>query len=663
MWNLRLTLVVFFALFFGTTLAPVQCLGQGNPQEQGTPRAIKLRVLALNYDPFFRGVRLHEVLKFNDPRKLAEGYIGDMRSATKGLIDFEIVEWRDLDEFYARVDGEIYQIDDYVRKRLSNTGWPSRIEADYPRMMREQGVLSKIDEGLIDEVWVFGDHYFGLWEASMAGPGAFFINGGVYPEVPTVRPFAIYGFNYERGVAEMLHNTAHRVEATMNRTYGDWNLAKPLNNWELFSANASQSNGTAGVGTCHWPANALHDYDYANRREIMSYADDFLNYPNMTFSLKKISAKSWSSDGVDPHRGYMKWYFARLPKAVGVNDDGKLNSWLPYIFDFQNYDRNGVAKQNQMHFVKGQFKGGQMAVMVGFSSASGVAPSEVPFEAAELMIDNKIHKASRVFLPNKTKGTYRAVAFVFSDLLDPAGKPVKLRIDGKVMNDQNNASFSSQDWKLIYTGSTWQAIPIPSGLATESDVARRVIELGGKVGLRGNNGWIDDAEILSRSQDISVERVFLIHQGDRSPKLLTTNEVGALAILKDVSSLEMRGHPVGDRMCVLLMEMTKLKTLNLHACGITDSGLKELEPLVNLEWLDIGYSQGKITDVGALSLLKMQKLKHVNIYSSSITDESLRNVFAKLPNLESVELTSTQVTDKGISELKQAMPKLNVIKY
>jgi len=45
----------------------------------------------------------------------------------------------------------------------------------------------------------------------------------------------------------------------MNRTCGDWNLEEPRNNWERFRANADQSNGEAGVGTCHWPANAQKD--------------------------------------------------------------------------------------------------------------------------------------------------------------------------------------------------------------------------------------------------------------------------------------------------------------------------------------------------------------------------------------------------------------------
>jgi hypothetical protein len=189
---------------------------------------ISVRVLVLNYDPVIPSEgnqRLHAVFKWGDPRKLAAQYQESMESASGGAVRFEIVEWRDLDEIYAQIDGFRYAPEDYVKLRRAGKGWHEGGGQDYPRLLKEQGVPALIDAPVgdprrVDEVWIFGDHFFGLWEASMAGPGAFFINGGVYPEVPTKRPFAFYGFNYERGVAEMLHNTCHRTEATLNRIFG-----------------------------------------------------------------------------------------------------------------------------------------------------------------------------------------------------------------------------------------------------------------------------------------------------------------------------------------------------------------------------------------------------------------------------------------------------------
>jgi hypothetical protein len=184
----------------------------------------------------------------------------------------------------------------------------------------------------------------------MAGPGAFFVNGGVYPEVPVKRPFVFYGFNYERGVAEMLHDTCHRAEATLNRVFGEWKLSAPRNDWELFSANAGQSGGLAGVGTCHWPANAEKDYDYDNPRVVQSWALDFLNYPNLkcrdrTSTRKPVSQDTWiAASGLanrDPHRSYMLWYFTLLPRAPGTGPDGRQNNWWKYLYDFTQYDKTG----------------------------------------------------------------------------------------------------------------------------------------------------------------------------------------------------------------------------------------------------------------------------------------------------------------------------------
>lgn len=87
------------------------------------------------------------------------------------------------------------------------------------------------------------------------------------------------------------------------------------------------------MGTCHWPANAVSDYDYGNLRNVESWADDFLNYPNLTGVTKRVSVATWSEKGGDHHRNYMKWYFSHLPRADGINPDGKWNNWWRYIYD------------------------------------------------------------------------------------------------------------------------------------------------------------------------------------------------------------------------------------------------------------------------------------------------------------------------------------------
>ena len=304
---------------------------------------IRVRVLVLNFDPRVStegNKPLHVALGWNNPRHLAQEYIRDVRDASCGLVRYIIVEWRDIDGFPVKTDGFVYSVEQFLRCWREQKGWHEPDSADYERVLKEQGVDKFINANKIDEVWLFGAPYMGFWESAMAGPGAFYINGGVYDRFPTRRPFAIMGFSYERGVAEMLHNLCHRTESTMARIYGGWEADKLTTHWARFAANAHQSGGYAGVGSCHYPPNAEKDYDYANPRTVLSTAEDWLNYPNLTGKKTPVNCESWG--GPDYHRNYMRWWFRHLPRAPGIHpQDGRLNNWWRYVFEFTCYDERG----------------------------------------------------------------------------------------------------------------------------------------------------------------------------------------------------------------------------------------------------------------------------------------------------------------------------------
>lgn len=384
---------------------------------------LTLRILVLNYDPVVSAEgqrRLSEVFKWNEPERLALRYRAAMEFAAGGAIRYEIAEWRNLNEIYAQRDGYRYTVEEYVKNRRAGGGWHDGKGQDYPRLLREQGVAEMVSRGLVDEVWIFSDHFFGVWEASMAGPGAFNINGGVYPEVPATRPFAFYGFNYERGVAEMMHDAAHRTEATLNRVYGGWKLAAPVSNWDKFSANFSQSNGVAGVGTCHWPANAERDYDYGNKRTVESWADAFLTYPQLDWAKKSVSRETWAG-GKDDQLDYMKWYFAHIPRASGVNADGRQNNWFKYIWNFENYDRIGRPLPGGAKVI------GQPAAMVGeagvqfavgFSDAAHIDRASLAASALEVLApDGSRLPVSFAGMAGTTGGPFLVATFAVA----PAG--------------------------------------------------------------------------------------------------------------------------------------------------------------------------------------------------------------------------------------------------
>lgn len=321
------------ACLLSVVLATVVCLPGQNAFAIEKDKAVVVRVLVLNFDPLVdsQKKRLHEVCGWFDPRKLAAEYASDVKKASDGFVDYEVVEWRDLDEFPVKEDGFRYTVESYLACREEGAGWHKPDLADYPRMARDYDVTRLVDAGKIDELWIFGGPYFGYHESAMIGPQAFYINGGVYDQVDSQRTFAVMGFNYERGVAEMLHNLCHRTESTMSRVYGGWKAEALTTNWARFAANLKQS-GSAGVGSCHYPPNGESDYDYANERKVESTADDWLNYPNLKGRKTIVSRETWG--GPDYHRNYMKWWFNHLPRAAGANSDGRLNNWWRYVFDF-----------------------------------------------------------------------------------------------------------------------------------------------------------------------------------------------------------------------------------------------------------------------------------------------------------------------------------------
>lgn len=128
-------------------------------------------------------------------------------------------------------------------------------DATYPHN-QPKTLAQRVADDEIDEVFLFGASA-GLagWEAAMAGPTPYFVNGDPL-NIPTApRNFVVMGFSYERDVDCMLENFLHRSECVMNRVYPspDWWLPTfpAQNNWENFRMIDIEGTGASAVGTCH----------------------------------------------------------------------------------------------------------------------------------------------------------------------------------------------------------------------------------------------------------------------------------------------------------------------------------------------------------------------------------------------------------------------------
>lgn len=308
-------------------------------------KPLDVKVLVLNFDPLVDAkTRLHAHCQWQDPRELAKGYAEDVRKASDSFIRYRIVDWQDVDGFPVKVDGFTYTTAEYLTCWKASKGWHEPDTCDYPTTIAAHKIVPRIEAGEIDEVWWFGPPYAGFYESAMAGKDAFYINGGVYgsDKVPCTKAFVVMGFNYERGVAEMLHDLAHRTESTMSRVYGGWKAETLDTDWARFAANVKQS-GMAGAGNCHYPPNAKADYDYGNPMPVESTADDWKNYPNLTGQTTRVTCETWG--GPDYHRGYMRWWFDHLPRREGRHPrDGRQTNWWRYVFEFNDFDDKGQRK-------------------------------------------------------------------------------------------------------------------------------------------------------------------------------------------------------------------------------------------------------------------------------------------------------------------------------
>lgn len=301
-----------------------------------SPAHVVVKTLVLNFDPIVEaqgGKRTHEVYGWTDPRVLAEGYAASVATASGGYVEHQIVDWADVDEYPAMTDGFRYTDESFA------SAWATRTlhepnATDYRALIAGLGVAERVKSGEVDEVWLFGFPYAGYFESCMAGPGAYWVNGTPLPDIDSGRKFVLMGFNYERGVPEMLHDLGHRTESILSHVYGSWNLgSSPQHDWDRFTQYDLIAPGNAACGTTHFPPNGTRNYDYFNPDAVTSTCDDWLaNGPYLTGGTTQVSSAAWEPGP------YELWWLSHLPKKAGVNPvSGEQDNWWKYVVDFNRY--------------------------------------------------------------------------------------------------------------------------------------------------------------------------------------------------------------------------------------------------------------------------------------------------------------------------------------
>ncbi len=298
------------------------------------------KVMLLVVDPVLSsqgGQRLTQYKRWDSPTPAARAQqlVDWLRTASRGRVNYKVVESNTSDALPPKVGGFMYDEATYLavldgRAQHHEPDW-----ADYMPLVTAFDVCGKANRGDIDEVWMFGGPWMGFYESRLAGPGAFDMNGAVLLGTTCRRIVPFMGFSYEVGLANMVHDFGHRTERTMMHLYGSWDEDSVGHAWDRFGLDVAESPGIglSGCGRIHRPPNsgaAEGIYDSAD--VARSFCDDFLHYPNLRApadAAVPITCSAWGCSEL----GYYAYWFAHLPHFSGMGPDGKANDWWPYIAD------------------------------------------------------------------------------------------------------------------------------------------------------------------------------------------------------------------------------------------------------------------------------------------------------------------------------------------
>jgi len=194
---------------------------------------------------------------------------------------------------------------------------------DYNAILNRLDIRRRVEEQGVKEVWLWGYHggVVDLWESNMAGPYGDISNSDRDPrDLPVLnRTYTVYHYNYQRGASEAVEDHIHQIEAVLNSIDHDlfWNkfVGKP---------------GEGRCGWAHYPPNATHDYDWANRAFVLTDIEDWR--PNGNGQKQRTNCTRWKCDSLT----WFTYWMQNLPGADnGLTYRGRpLTNWWTFIGDF-----------------------------------------------------------------------------------------------------------------------------------------------------------------------------------------------------------------------------------------------------------------------------------------------------------------------------------------
>jgi hypothetical protein len=328
----RAWLIIFCTLVAALT-------GRADPAKTAPsqPNTITRKVYVIVYDPLLgNGQLLSDYLSWNEHATLTQGTIDFFLQTSNGGLNYTVVDTTIVTDGWPElVDGFQYTEAEYLDVIHGQTPAHTPDGVNYNLIVNSPqfDICGKVNRGEVDEVWIYNGPYFGFYESTLAGPGAYWFNS---PPVPGPydcnRLVPIMGPSPERGLECAMENFGHRTESTMTRVYGSWQQNRTAHNWERFALVQARSPDYtySGCGSVHYPPNGTHDYDFDNLSTVMSNCEDFANYPNLSDPAAVVQPVTCSMWGCS-HLGYFEYWFSHMPSNDGCGPDQVAASWWRYI--------------------------------------------------------------------------------------------------------------------------------------------------------------------------------------------------------------------------------------------------------------------------------------------------------------------------------------------
>lgn len=300
------------------------------------------KVIVVIYNPVLekhQNKTLIEYLNANDPREYSNTLAKSINAASGRYINYEIIDFIELDEYPVKTDGFRYTDDSFV-ETVINSNWHQPDRSDYRKIFDDNGLTERCIKENINEIWLWGAGGFGFDELAMYIPNRYARfaptdNPWFYRpyEIPAEigRTIWVMGFNYQVGTGNMLHSYSHRCESILSLVFGRGQWKKELagkDPWNTYSIIGLDFPGyPSQCGNVHVPPNGSYGYDYVNDSLAETCANSWINYPDLSKAQKRlINREEWDNNQF----GYQLWWLSHLPKLPGYTRWG-YNNWWVYI--------------------------------------------------------------------------------------------------------------------------------------------------------------------------------------------------------------------------------------------------------------------------------------------------------------------------------------------